>query len=1292
MKFTVFILFIAMLAGVTVHAQTKGQRGPREKVDLNTIPDSSYYPGELYFKFKPGFEPFLKKDIGKNAKGELLFGIGKLDQLLSRLQAKGIRRSFEPILSKTGFAPKHESFDLQRWYTLDIPKHTSVKQAIEQLLLLTDIIEIAEPNFKRQLLDDTDPVQMWTPSDSAYNQQWHFNHTNQQGNTNPAETDADIDLPEAWELETGKPNVIVAVFDGGVDTSHPDLRPNLWVGNGGEHFGYNWNTYSPLIQPNTHGTHVNGIIGAVNNNTIGISGVAGGNGTSNSGARLMSMQVFSNGGSYAGDAAVANAYVFAADRGAAIAQNSWGGGSFSTILTDAIDYFIMYGGGNTLSGGIVFFSAGNNGNETQNFPGTYPPVVCVTGSNYDDKKSWYSVYGDWVDIVAPGGEVNAYSGGPLLFGGKKGILSTVPVINGGLYAWMQGTSMACPHVSGVAALCISKTPGIMSSEQLRNILLNNTDDIYPFNPDYVGKLGAGRVNAFKAVQAAAMQSASLVDSVFNFNVVQNCGQATLSWSKNVANNNVMIAASDTLLFGLPTGSYNVDDLIAGGGKIIYKGSGTTTVVNLPVNQRKYFRIWSYSGTNYSLSKTNSALYKIVAGVPSLEDACGCLIDISWNDVLSCATDSIMLLAFNRSNYDAPSGVLQVGDTVQGGAKVIYKGRANSFAYNTDFDSTIYIQKWNFNVTAQYTNPDEFAYYDINKPNTIANIQATAAGSSSMNIQWQSNASSTCFNSNTYMLVYSTSNVFGNPSGTYQVGDDLIGGGKVIYIGSNTQFLHNGLQENTNYCYKLFKLRNSREYSFGKTACASTACSVSTIQLPYAYGFNGDDLSDPDMCLWQVENNSNISSAIKIVNSGTHPDILPLEGIGMLRFNAYNISSDQTARLRSHAIVKGGGNSMDLRFRWYQDSSNYTSELYDGEGVMVQWCDNSFQWKNLEYYSRVPAHGLTGWSYKQISLPDEAKTKDTVFVAFMFTSKFGNNMFLDDLLFQISSYKPSDGTMKEAVCESTDSSSLWTNYFDSTGKRLLSIKKYGNDIGHAGLPTFQLKIAGNSSASVIPMGNNYVSNPGGWICMNRYYECHPATEPVDTVQVRFYFTASDVTGLSNAGAALTPPRTSFSASDLFAYKINDNNNLYNPNPTAGHQNISLATGYKANGYVQYFNAAKADTSGWKYSNIGNGIHVMEYTVSKLSDGGGLGIGSVNGYGALALFTYTFTGNGNWNTASNWLNNAIPPALLPSNAQVIINPAGTGECVLNIEQHVMPGASIKVMPGKKFRIASNLQINQ
>ena len=108
--------------------------------------------------------------------------------------------------------------------------------------------------------------------------------------------------------------------------------------------------------------------------------------------------------------------------------------------------------------------------------------------------------------------------------------------------------------------------------------------------------------------------------------------------------------------------------------------------------------------------------------------------------------------------------------------------------------------------------------------------------------------------------------------------------------------------------------------------------------------------------------------------------------------------------------------------------------------MVQWADKSLAWKDLEFYPRVPTSGLTGWSYKQISLPEEAKTKDSVFISFLFISKFGNNMFLDDLHLQLSSYKLSDGTSKEAVCESTDSTSLWTNYYDSTGKRLLSIKK------------------------------------------------------------------------------------------------------------------------------------------------------------------------------------------------------------------------------------------------------------
>ena len=99
--------------------------------------------------------------------------------------------------------------------------------------------------------------------------------------------------------------------------------------------------------------------------------------------------------------------------------------------------------------------------------------------------------------------------------------------------------------------------------------------------------------------------------------------------------------------------------------------------------------------------------------------------------------------------------------------------------------------------------------------------------------------------------------------------------------------------------------------------------------------------------------------------------------------------------------------------------------------------------------------------------------------------------------------------------------------------------------------------------------------------------------------------------------------------------------------------------------------------------------MEYLV-KHSGGGGLGIGSTRGRGALQLLTYTFTGNGNWSTSVNWQASNKPPALLPSNGRIVINPAGTGECVLDVQQRIPAGAELIVTPSKKFRIKGNLQV--
>lgn len=1268
--------------GLISYGQTiQVKRGTRQAVNIDSLPESSYYPGQLFIKFKPGFDSKLVAKISKTSAGDFRFGIDSIDAISKLLKISGLKRSFESILQNAAEDAKHKAWGLHRWYSIELPKNINVKEAIKKFRALSSIVEIAEPSYIRTLHDGNDPIQTFTPSDSAYPRQWHYNNTAQEGPTVPAGTDADIDLPEAWDLETGKPSVIVAVLDGGVDTTHPDLKQNLWVGSGGEHFGYNWNTNTPLLQAQAHGSHVCGTIAAVNNNGIGVSGVAGGNGAIGSGARIMSMQIFNPGGSYAGDAGTANAFIYSADRGACIAQNSWGGGSYSTLILDAIDYFIMNGGGTVLNGGLVVFSAGNDNSETKNFPCDYPPVVCVTGTDYDDKKAYYSTYGSWVDIAAPGGDSRTNT--------RKGVLSTVPISTGAYYGWMAGTSMACPHVSGVAALCVSKSPGKLTNEQLRSIILTNVDDVYTLNPTYAGKLGSGRLNAFLSVQAAALAGGTMVDSAKNFKASQSCGQSTLSWTKNAAGNDVIIAESDTLVFGTPSGVLNAGAYIPGGGKIIYKGGATNFLVSIPPNKREYFRIWSFSGTNYSFHRTTSTLYSSTTSAPVVTDGGVCDVNISWTDVLGCPSDSIMLIADNKIPFGIPSGIMKVSDTVAGGAKVIYKGKGSNYVFTSDVDSTVYIQKWNFNESHQYSNPYAATNDSVNKLNSIASIIANAVSNTEIDISWLS-AASDCFGGSTYMLAYSSNSTFGNPSGTYIAGNNIAGGGKVLYIGNNTNFQHMNLLENTDYCYKVWKVRNNNQYSAGKSACSKTLCSNINFQLPFSDGFNGVNLSDPNVCIWTITNNTTYSDVIKIVTNSVNPSVIPVEGSAMLRFNSYNISSNQKARLTSRVIQKGAGTSLDVLFRWYQDSSNYTTSEYATEGVTVQWSADNSNWKNLEFYPRVPVQGLTGWSYKQITLPDTAAAKDNIYISFLFNSRFGQNCYLDDLKFKISSYKPSNGITHAAASESTDSLSKWTNYYDSTGDRLLSIKKNGHNIGKAGEAGFALKVGGNSTTSKIPIsGTNYVTNTGGWICMNRYYTVKPITEPTDTVGVRFYYSGNDFNALNTAGATLTPSRSSIAHTDMYAYKINDINTAYNSDPASLHTNIPATSNYNTNGFAQYYSGHAADTISWKYRNLGNGIHSMEYTVGHLG-GGGLGIGSINGMGAkLPTTTYTFTGYGNWNNSTNWLNNIKPPLSLPANALIIVDGNPSGECILNVSQTILPGGSLIVKPGKKLTIAGGLQ---
>ncbi len=426
------------------------------------------------------------------------------------------------------FAKRSHKAGLHLWYVVDFDENVPVSDAVINASKLKSIAKI-EPAYdfvkpKMKAVEIKPSASLYATTNFPFNdpelkRQWHYENTKPLANSNP---EADISLFDAWKKETGKPNVIVAVIDEGVDYNHEDLKENMHInqaekngqpnvdddGNGyiDDIYGFNFaDKKVNEIEPADHGTHVAGTVAARNNNGIGVCGVAGGDGTPNSGVRILACQIFK--GNNANVEAEADALTYAANNGAVIAQCSWGFPKTARvtkvplILKDAIDYFIKYAGcdkdGNQLpsspmKGGLVCFASGNEGFEWESVPAYYEPVIAVGSFDHNFKKTWYTVYGTWLDILAPGGLKEA--------GWDYQVYST---LKDNRYGFFEGTSMACPHVSGVAGLIVSKFGGQgFTNNDLKKRLLNAVKDISvdKNNPKYIGKVGLGYLDANKALE------------------------------------------------------------------------------------------------------------------------------------------------------------------------------------------------------------------------------------------------------------------------------------------------------------------------------------------------------------------------------------------------------------------------------------------------------------------------------------------------------------------------------------------------------------------------------------------------------------------------------------------------------------------------------------------------------------------------------------------------------------------------------------------------------------------------
>lgn len=495
--------------------------------------------GELLVKFAPQMTQILDS-VGLGNKTRL--GIPSTDEVLSILNAYEFERVF-PVNMKT--EDKAREAGLHLWYIVRFDKTTDLKEAVAKVSQLGEVSKV-QCNRKLKRITDQQRKPVFysyagqatatrsTAGNAFFNDphlplQWGYVNTGSYGFTQewaPALVGADVNCEEAWKKCTGDPSIIVAVMDEGVMYDHPDLADNIWVnedevfgssedndGNGykGDRYGYNFATKSGIISvlganDTGHGTHVAGTIAAVNGNGEGVCGIAGGNkATGEKGVKIMTCQIFSD--QYVATLALeARAMKYAADNGAVILQCSWGYNSaLSNILLgfqpgpaseeewaeiyplekEAIDYFIHNAGSpnGVIDGGIVVFAAGNEYAAMPSYPGAYSKALCVSAIAADFTPSTYTDYGKEVDLSAPGGDSDYY-GLPGVSGENEGMIYSTLVFNGQPgYGFFEGTSMACPHVSGVAALGLSyavKLRKHFKAEEFVELMKSTASELDPY--------------------------------------------------------------------------------------------------------------------------------------------------------------------------------------------------------------------------------------------------------------------------------------------------------------------------------------------------------------------------------------------------------------------------------------------------------------------------------------------------------------------------------------------------------------------------------------------------------------------------------------------------------------------------------------------------------------------------------------------------------------------------------------------------------------------------------------------